>query len=93
MEAGDSFDTKTIEAGNMTQQHIRTVPWTGEWNVFKRTLRAAALCSGTDSAVRMAEKLARGQTQHELEMSDPKLTKTADTTGRSGEWVGLLTHS
>ncbi len=49
MEAGDGF------------QASKTVSWKGDWDLFKRKFRAAARLSGMDSAIKLAEKLAKGE--------------------------------
>ncbi len=73
---------KETNAVNIPHQQIRMVEWLGEWDLFKRTLRSAALCSGTDSAVKLAEKLAKNQKLKDLNASDPNLVKSGAAQSR-----------
>ncbi len=86
MEAGNKVKIESepiSDVENIPQHHqIRMLTWLGEWNIFKRTLKSAALCSGTDSAVKLAEKLAKGYDLYELEESDPILVKRATALSR-----------
>ncbi len=63
MEAEDGF------------QPSKTVTWKGDWDLFKRKFRAAARLSGTDSAIKLAEKLVRGEDLATLVKEDDKLTR------------------
>ncbi len=62
MGAVDSYKTMEIESGHITMegegmpQHnqIIMVSWSREWDLFKGTLKSAALCSSTDNTVKLA---------------------------------------
>ncbi len=86
LEAGDGYKSIKEEAdedfkgeSGVQVSHappsIRMVEWSGDWDIFKRTLRSTALCSGTDSAVRLAEKLAKGQKLTDIQTTSPDLIK------------------
>ncbi len=72
-ETNNGFEDELGVKVSQAPTSIRMVEWLGDWDLFKRMLRSAALCSGTDSAVRLAEKLAKGRQLKDLKAAEPNL--------------------
>ncbi len=49
-----------MEAEDGYQPH-KAVAWKGDWDLYKRQFRAAARLNGMENAIKLAEKLAKGQ--------------------------------
>ncbi len=57
MEAEDGYKMEA-EGG---YQPPKAVAWKGDWDLYKRQFRAAARLNGMENAIKLAEKLAKGQ--------------------------------
>ncbi len=78
MEADYGYKVKTKETGTLEgarPANPRTVVWRGDWDIFKEEFIAAAECSGTGSAVELAERLAVGEELENLTKHNNELVQ------------------
>ncbi len=72
MEAEDVYKMTNAEDGFQT---AKSAPWKGDWDLYKREFKVVAKINGMDSAIKLAEKLARGEELAALKKTDEELTR------------------